>query len=93
MCLFGSAAVCAVCCVKNNICNFAKIRSRFSPKSTREVAARADNKIKYYVPTINKNCIALYRIHIDSQANLVWGIKRVFFCFFFLIAAKTQIRA
>lgn len=88
MCLFGSAAVCAVCCVKNNICNFAKIRSRFSPKKYNagtgtEVGARAGNKIKYYVPTININYIALYRIHIDSQTNLVRGIKRGFFFFFF----------
>lgn len=70
-----------------------KSAADFHPKSTREVAARADNKIKYYVPTININYIALYRIHIDSQTNLVRGIKRGFFFFFVLIAAKTQIRA
>lgn len=64
-----------------------KSAADFPPKSTTgtgtEVGARADNKIKYYVPTININYIALYRIHIDSQTNLVWGIKRGFFLLLF----------
>lgn len=41
-------------------------------------AARADNKIKYYVPTINTNCIALYEYRVEYTyiyRNLVGNFR------------------
>lgn len=85
-----------ICCLFS-VCFVSKITFAILPKSAADFlhtgspcVARADNQIKYYVPTININCIALYRVEYIYR-NLVGNFRANYKCI--LIAAKTQIQA
>lgn len=62
----------------SSVCFVSKITFAILPKSAADFlhtgspwAARADNKIKYYVPTINTNCIALYEYRVEYTRTYI----------------------